>query len=135
MEGVSFVRADLRGATFSGSRLKGSRFLGADISGADFRGARFLTGKMLLSAVWDPKRPPLLDAPFDTLRIFTERRRFEFDLAGAQFQAVDPKGVMGPVRADDRIARWGPTRVPRLGLRRLVHLLRERDYAQMMVVR
>lgn len=132
---VLFLRTDLRGATFANTRLGGTQFLGADISGVDFRGARNLELKSILSAVWDPAKPPTMDARLNFARHLSEHRRFEFDMDGAALHLVDPKGVMGPPRPSDRFARFGLGTPPHLGLPRLLELLRKRDYQQMRIDR
>ncbi|MEE2887658.1 MAG: pentapeptide repeat-containing protein, partial [Planctomycetota bacterium] len=126
-----FVRADLRNATFSGTDLRGSQFIGADISGVDFRGARNLSLQSLMSAVWDLTKPPTMDDDFKHARKFFEKRRIEFNLTGATLHKLDPDSVVGPPRPTDRFARFGITSPPRLGVRRLIELLRSRDYRQL----
>lgn len=133
--GVAFVGTQLRGANLSYTKLRGASFLGADISGVDFRGARYLTGKMILSASWDPKSPPVFDQRFNVLRTFAQHKRFEFDLEGACLQGDDPAGVMGPVRSDDLVASFSPSRPPRLGLIRLIQLIREGKFKRLRITR
>jgi uncharacterized protein YjbI with pentapeptide repeats len=130
---VAFVRAQLRGANLTYTDLRGATFLGTDISGTDFRGAKGLTGKMILSAVWDPKTPPIFGPRFHVLRTFAQSKRFEFDLQRACLQGEDPPGVRGLARRDDRLASFSLSRPPRLGMARLIRLIRKRDFAQLTI--
>ena len=107
---------------------------GSNISGADFRSAENLTPAIILSGVWDPARPPIVDQQFEVVWRLIRKKRIEFGLRGAELQSPDPVGVMGPVRKGDRVVSWRPAQPPHLGMTRFLRLLRERRYARMRVL-
>lgn len=130
---VAFVFGSLRGADLRDADLRGAVFHRTDISGADFRGAEGITRRLIVSARWNPDDPPVFNTGLHAIREFTVAKRFEFSLRGISLQGPEPAGLRGPLHDEDEVASFRPATPPRLGMRRLRQLIRERKFGRLRI--